>query len=264
MKALVCSLVLAGVSLAASGLVAADQQREQSSPQVIILKLDDVKQVKGAPVHRNWQRVADYIEQNELKASFGIICSSLEQDNAEYFDWIKQMNRKGRIEFWLHGYYERTKDDKTGEFEQGTFAEHKAVLERSEQLAQEKLGFTLPTFGPHWSGTTAATEKALEAIPENKIWLYGPKNSKYYTKLSLPRVMALENPTFVTDYKKFKTTYERIGATQPYLVLQGHPPAWYNAERWDGFIQIVDYLRAKGCVFMTPSEYAATLAASAQ
>ena len=43
------------------------------------------------------------------------------------------------------------------------------------------VGFTLPAFGPHWTGTTAATEQALEAVPEIKIWLYGPPASKLAT-----------------------------------------------------------------------------------
>jgi peptidoglycan/xylan/chitin deacetylase (PgdA/CDA1 family) len=233
---------------------------ESSKPQVIILKLDDVQQVKNGAVHRNWQRVADFIGTNHLKVSFGIICASLETNNAAYFGWIKDQSKRGNIEFWLHGYHLRTAAEKTGEFEQGTAAEQQAVFEKCERLAQEKLGFTLPAFGPHWSGTTAATEQALEAVPEVKIWLYGPPASKFYKKVSLPRVMALENPTFVPDFAKFKATYERIGATEPYLVLQGHPPNWYTDERWNGFLQIVDFLRARGCVFMTPTEYADSLA----
>ena len=255
-------IFLWGCLHAAPSLKASDapsKPESPSQPQVIILKLDDVKQVKNGAVHRNWQRVADYIEANHLKASFGIICSSLEKDNPAYFDWIKAMNQKGFIEFWLHGYHERTAGEKTGEFEQGTFEEQKAVLERSEKLAREKLGFALPAFGPHWTGTTDATEQALDAVPEIKIWLYGPKTPKFYKKVSLPRVLGLENPTFVPDFAKFKAAYERVGAAEKYLVLQGHPPNWYNDDRWNGFIQIVEFLKAKGCVFMTPSEYVASV-----
>jgi hypothetical protein len=43
-----------------------------------------------------WQRVADFIEQRELKASFGIIGFSLEQENAVYCDWIKNLHARGR------------------------------------------------------------------------------------------------------------------------------------------------------------------------
>ena len=238
-------------------LTAADTAPAQ--PQLILLKLDDVRQVKRGEVHPNWHRVADYLEANHLKASFGIICSSLEKDNPAYVDWIKTMNQKGFVEFWLHGYHERTPEEKTGEFEQGTFEEQKTVLERSEKLAKEKLGFSLPAFGPHWSGTIGATEQALDAVPEIKIWLYGPQTPKAYRKVSLPRVLALENPTFVPDFAKFKAAYERVGAKEKYLVLQGHPPNWRTDERWNGFIQIVEFLKARGCVFMTPSEYVAGL-----
>lgn len=255
MKPFLCFCAIASLGIVAADLIAAEKDGSAKPAQVILLKLDDVHQVKNGVVHRNWLRVLEYLEKNDLKASFGIICASLEKDNPAYFDWIKKTREKGRVEFWLHGYRERTNDDKTGEFEQGTFEEQKAVFERCEKLAQEKLGFTLPAFGPHWSGTTEATEKALEAVPEIKIWLYGPKTSKYYTKVSLPRVMALENPTFLPDFAKFKAIYEKIGAAEPYLVLQGHPPAWYTDERWNGFIQIVEFLKARGCVFMTPSEF---------
>ena len=95
----------------------------------------------------------------------------------------------------------------------------KAVLERCERLTHEKLGFALPAFGQHWSGTTDATEKALDAIPEIKICLYGPKNPKFYKKVALPRVVGLENPTFVPDFAMFKAAYERVGAAEEYLVL---------------------------------------------
>lgn len=260
MRTFLRTLAITGLAVATLDLYAAENGDARRKPQVIILKLDDVRQVNNGVVHRNWQRVADYIEKNDLKASFGIICSSLETDNRAYFDWIKALQQKGFIEFWLHGYRQRTNQDKTGEFEQGTFEEQRAVLEHSEKLAREKLGFTLPAFGQHWSGTTDATEKALEAVPEIEIWLYGPKTPKFYAKVSLPRVMGLENPTFVPDFANFKATYERIGATEPYLVLQGHPPNWYTDERWNGFLQIVEFLKARGCVFMTPSEYVASIA----
>ena len=254
MKTRLCLGAIFGL-VVAFDLLAAERDHIVPTPPVIILKLDDVHQVKDGVVHRNWQRVADYLEAKQLKGSFGIIGASLEKDNAACFDWIKALHKKGFIEFWLHGYRVRTTADRTGEFEQGTLEEQRAVLERCERLAREKLGFALPAFGPHWSGTTDATEKALEVIPEIRIWLYGPKQSKFYTKVSLPRVMALENPTFVPDFAKFKATYERIGKNEKYLVLQGHPPNWYTDERWNGFVQIIEFLQAQGCAFMTPSEY---------
>ena len=235
---------------------AADAGLAKPPVPIIILKLDDVvaSNEAGGPVSSRWKRAADYLEKNEIKGGMGIICSSLEPDNPAYFDWIKQHQKKGFIEFWLHGYKARQASDPAGEYEQGTFEEHKASLERCEQLAREKLGFPLAAFGPHWSGVSEETEKALQAVPEVKIWLYGPKKPAFFKKLSIERIMALENPTFVPDFEKFKATYEKSGASQRVLVLQGHANAWTD-ERWDGFVKIIEFLKSKGCQFTTPSEY---------
>lgn len=246
-------LALAVISSAFTTLRGADTPT--ASPQVILLKLDDVVQnnLGSSPVPIRWQKTADYLKANNIKGSFGIICESLEKDNPAYYQWIKDIQQAGWIEFWLHGYHLK-KAEEPGEFEQGTAAEQQAILAKSEALAKAKLGFPLAAFGPHWSGMTEATDEALEAVPEIKIWLYGPKQPKYFTRLSIERVMALENPTFVPDAVKFKATYEKVGANQKVLVLQGHPNQW-DDKRWAGFVEIIDFLKSKNVVFMTPSEY---------
>ena len=242
--------VLAVLSL---GTAAAAGETSEQSPQVIILKLDDVTNHGGcgdSPVSPRWQRVADFCEKSDVKASFGIIGFSLEQDDRAYFDWIRGLHRRGTIEFWNHGYRNRKATDKIGEFE-GPFEEQKAALERTQRLAKEKLGIELNAFGPHWSYTNADTSRALEGIPEIRMWFYGPRDSR---KFVFPRVLTLENPIFVPDPAKFRELYERVGRGKRCLALQGHPNAW-DDKRWQGFVEIIDYLRSKGCVFMTPSRY---------
>jgi peptidoglycan/xylan/chitin deacetylase (PgdA/CDA1 family) len=230
-------------------------QVHAAEPQIILLKLDDViaRRVGTKPVSDRWLKVHDYLVANNIKGSFGIITESLEKDNPLYFNWLKEVHAAGLIEFWMHGYHMKTASE-PGEFEHGTAAEQRAILEKGARLPKEKLGFDLPAFGPHWSGTTDATDEALEAVPSVKIWLYGPKKPKFFTRLSIERVMALENPTFVPDPVKFKTFYEAKAAAQPVLVLQGHPDQW-DDKRWDGFTQIIDFLKSKNVVFMTPLEY---------
>ncbi|MBL9115389.1 MAG: hypothetical protein JNJ83_10325 [Verrucomicrobiaceae bacterium] len=230
--------------------------------QIILLKLDDViaRRVGTKPVSDRWQKTHDYLVEKRIKASFGVITESLEKDNALYFQWLKDVQAAGQIELWMHGYKMRGPKD-TGEFESGTASEQRAILAKGEALAKEKLGFTLPAFGPHWSGTTDATDEAMEGVPEIKIWLYGPAKPKFFTRLSIPRVMALENPTFVPDADKFIAFYEKHAAQKDVLVLQGHPEQW-NDERWTGFKRIIDFLKSKNVSFMTPSEYLAAAPAS--
>ncbi len=234
--------------------------------QIIIFKFDDVIagwEKKNDVVPPRWQRMTDYVEKNRLKASSGVICDSLEGENPAYFDWLKEHHKRGAMEFWHHGYHMRNAEEKTGEFDQGTWQEHKAILERGERLAREKLGFEFAAFGPHWSSTTEATDRALEAVPQIKVWLCGPKKPKHFSRLSLPRVMGLENPIFVPDFEKFQATYNQLAAGLPMLVLQGHPDQWKVETKWEGFFKIVEFLKSKGCVFMTPSEYLARISRKA-
>jgi peptidoglycan/xylan/chitin deacetylase (PgdA/CDA1 family) len=245
-------LTAAPLSDAAHGADVPDQ-----APQIIILKLDDVVAYNSPddmPISPRWQRVTDFLKASGIKASYGIIGYSLEEDNQAYFDWIKDLHRSGQIEFWNHGYRKRAASDPSGEFE-GTFAQQKAALERTQKLAKEKLGIELKAFGPHWSGTNEHTQRALAGIPAITMWFYGPRDAG---KLVFPRYLTLEYPTHVPDFAKFKAAYERAGRDKPCLALQGHPHSW-DEERWDAFIEIIDYLTSQGCVFMTPSEYKAQL-----
>jgi peptidoglycan/xylan/chitin deacetylase (PgdA/CDA1 family) len=256
-----CALILgAGLLISAfASSAGADSNVPAKACPVIILKLDDIAQDPNGPIHPNWQRVTDYLEKNKIRAGMGIVCDSLEKDNPAYIKWIKDHHDKGLIEFWCHGYRSRTAEDKTGEFDVGTAAEQQAILEKCQKLAKEKLGFDLPAFGPHWSGTTDATDQALQAIPEIKIWLWGPAKPKFFTGLCIRRVVGLEDPIFVPDANKFQASYRRVGAREKVLVLQGHAAAWNDAG-WAGFVKIIEFLQSQNCAFMTPSEYLKSLA----
>jgi peptidoglycan/xylan/chitin deacetylase (PgdA/CDA1 family) len=250
-----CLAIIALTVVAAFAPLRAAESPPNASQQIILLKLDDVVAAHSgkAPVSARWQRIADFLKTNNIKGSFGIICESLEKDNAAYFQWIKDIHDAGLIEFWCHGYHMKSASE-PGEFDHGTVEEQKAALEKSERLAKEKLGFPLPAFGPHWSATTEATDEAVQAVPEIRIWLYAPPGLKYFNRLALERVMGLENPTFVPDPAKFKATYERSPSKREVLVLQGHPDQWDDT-RWAGFVEIIEFLKSKNVVFSTPSDY---------
>lgn len=235
-------------------LLAALAARAAEGAPTVVLKLDDVTKIWP------WDKVVDYLAEQKIKAGFGIICQSLEKDDPPYFAWVKKLHAGGQVEFWCHGYKLRGPKDQ-GEFESGTAAEQQAVFERCQALAQEKLGFAFATFSPHWSGTTAETATALQAVPSFTLWMYGPRQPSAWKRAILERPLNLENPTFVPDYDKFTGAYAKSGRGQRVLCLQGHPPSW-NEERWAGFRRIIAFLKEQGCAFATPSE-AAALAATA-
>ncbi len=260
MKASFKALLAAGMICSFCGMA-----QDAAKPQVVILKLDDITPAgapRGIGISQRWQRVADYVEKSGIKASFGIIGYSLEGDNKPYLDWIRETAGKGRIEFWNHGYRNRkSQEGEKGEFEEGSVEEQREALMKTQRLAKEKLGIELKAFGPHWSGTNENTEKAIESIPEIKLWFFGPANRKNYTRTSVPRILNLENPIFRPNFEKFKADYEaKGGARIPCVTLQGHSNQWEEKE-WENFVRIVEFLKSKGCVFMTPSEYLKSIGA---
>ena len=85
-----------------------DSAATAAQAPVVILKFDDLTQkgadkAKGEAVSSNFEAVADIVRRLGVKASFGIICNSLESGTPEYFDWIRARRDEGLFEFWCHG-----------------------------------------------------------------------------------------------------------------------------------------------------------------
>lgn len=226
--------------------------------KIVILKLDDVTTggTEGA-VSPRWQRVSDYIENKKIKAGFGIIGFSLAEDNPAYFKWITDRAERGFIEFWNHGYYNRTKGDTIGEFE-GTYEQQLKALHLTDSLAKAKLGLQLRVWGPHWSSTNTNTDKALAQLPQIKMTLGSPVSPVYYKGYVLPNTLDMEYPVHNPNYDEFLKAYHEKSKNLNYFYLQGHPNSW-NENQWKNFVKIVEFLESENIKFVTPSEFLETI-----
>ncbi len=196
----------------APGQSAPTKTAARQSPPYIMIKIDDLKSNKGK-VHPLWKKVVDYLKSRNIKAGIGIICDSLEEDSPEYFQWIKDQRAGGMIEFWNHGYDHKEWQEgvkKVEEFKGPSYEQQKQHLLRCNELAKQKLGFTLPAFGAPFNATDDNTSKALSEDPDTTIWLYG--DLKHPSgKVVLDRVGAvnIENPTFLPSLEKFMQGYAK-------------------------------------------------------
>src|SRR3989442_461566 len=77
--------------------------RPRQKPPVIIIKVDDLRQVNGR-VPGAWLRLVDFLKSRKIKASIGIICQTLQDATPQYAQWIKDQQASGQIEFWFHGW----------------------------------------------------------------------------------------------------------------------------------------------------------------
>jgi len=243
----------------------------RQNPPIIILKFDDVKQIKG-DIHPHWKRLADFLEQRKIKGSFGIICETLQEATPKYTTWIKEHHDRGYIEFWFHAWDHavHTEDGKQyNEFVHRSYEEQKKRFDDSQSLAREKLGFPFETFGPPGGVVGASfdanTLRVMADDPYMKAWLYpqpidaGGKTLDAAGKVTiLDRVWAVNTESSVgsPDYAKFVAGYAQ-NPQREYFVLQGHPMAWAG-EKFDEFVRIVDFLQKEKAVFMTPSEFVAS------
>jgi len=243
-------------------------------PAIIVLKLDDLKQVHGR-VHPTWKHLDETLAARGIKAGYGVICDTLPEATPEYAEWIRTRRDAGRVEFWFHGWCHRAHEaDGTlhNEFAGWPSGGFKAVIDRSQQAALDKLGFAFTTFGPTGCGAPGPNldEGALLALrddPHIRVALYptaldemGQRASAGGTLTILDRLwdVNLEGLVGVPDSKALIAGYA-VHPDRAYFVLQGHPAMW-GAERFAEFVRILDFLQAQKAVFMTPSECAAAIA----
>lgn len=231
------------------------------SAPLIMLKLDDLSRWSKDPkatAPAKWQRVADFVMAEEVKANFGIFAESLEGDCPVYVQWITDRAGSGRFEFWHHGYFNRfpadPKVEKQGEYINRSAEEQSATLRKAIDLVREKTGLTMRAFGPHGTAIDDATYAALAGIPEiQAVWFYGPHKGVTSSTVLIERRAELEKPIFKPNPDNLKQNWEKL-KTRDYLAIQGHPGSW-DDQGFANFQEAVRFLKSQGCRFVTVSEW---------
>ena len=227
---------------------------ENHTGQFVIIKADDVRFDKDNVISPRWQRFIDYIQNKKIKAGLGIIGDSFEKGNEEYYSLLKDIHKRGYIEFWNHGYDHRsnyTDENRTStywEFQNTSYDRQLEHITKTQELAKVKLGITLHTFGAPHNHVDENTLKALEEIDELKVWLYGNPS---FSKLNLGYTVRTEFPTHNPHYDKFVENYK---SDLRCFVLQVHPNSWGD-ERFVQFEKIIEFLTGKGVTFVKPYDY---------
>jgi len=223
----------------------------------IVLKLDDLKYVEGGPVSKQWDNFANLILEKKVPASIGIIGNSLEVGNGDYFDWIREREKSGLFEFWNHGYdHSRIKHDgmEIYEFDNSSLQDQVSTLKKTQDLAREKLGIEVVTFGAPYNHIDQNTVTALEEFPEIGIWLYGRAGTE------TSKTILFRTPTVGIEYPVHKPVFYHFWnnfyfrSEEPIIVIQGHPNSW-SESRFREFEMIVEYLKEIGVPIVKPSSF---------
>ena len=221
--------------------------------QLIILKADDLKFSQQSIIPLGFQRFIKCVESKKIKASMGIIGNSLEKGNQEYFTILKEIADDGSFEIWNHGYNHKLNGiNENGEtyheFWNTTFDYQRDHLEKTQELALEKLGITLRAFGAPGNNHDSITLSVINEIDEIKVWFYGNPESN---KLVLKNLYNIEFGGPYPDFEKFVNNYP---IDEKYLTLQIHPKAWDN-NGFNQFELIIEFLITQKVAFITPYEF---------
>lgn len=222
----------------------------------VIIKADDLMFDKDNTVTKQWQEFADFAVQKNIHVTAGIIGSSLEEGNQAYYDWIKKYNETGLFEFWNHGQlHERWVIDgkNVSEFFNRPVKEQAAYLKQTQNLAVEKLGFQLHTFGAPYNWCDENTSKALAEFPKIKVWLYAPHGMKT-GKLAIERIpmLNIEYPVHHANFYPFFNNYFFYSNAKA-IAIQGHPSSW-DKHGMEQYKMIVEYLLRIGAPIVKPTE----------
>lgn len=249
----ITAILFASILLGCSDEIVAPKPIITENHQLIILKADDFIYDYQNVVTFHWVKFTDYIVSKNIKAGLGIIGSSINNGNSEFYSIVKILNMTGNFEFWNHGYtHALNATNGNGkmyhEFWNTTAEYQKDELLKTQNLAKEKLGIVMNTFGAPGNAVDTNTVKAINEISELHSWFFGLQDS---SKLVLKRAVEIEFPTHYPDYQKFLDNYK---SDEKYLVLQIHPNSWDEA-RFAEFEKIIDFLIEQDAQFITPTEY---------
>jgi hypothetical protein len=220
---------------------------------IVLLKFDDM-----AGVTENWQKITDFLESNQIYASYGVIGDSLENDNPAYFAWLKERVHIGRIELWNHGYYRNFKTNQQlgvmGEFNGASAQAQAESIGNTQALANKKVGVNLRGFGPHNSAIDEKTYAEIAKFPEiNYVWFYPPVGLANHSPFVFKRIANLEHPIFRPNFALFQNDYQKRPRELGYIALQGHPNMWKDKD-FDEFIKIIHFLKNEKVQFCKPSQ----------
>jgi peptidoglycan/xylan/chitin deacetylase (PgdA/CDA1 family) len=219
--------------------------------QIVIIKLDDLM----VSTLSAFQKVNDIIIEKDIKAGFGIIANSLESNgsNQAYYDAIKRLANNSRVEIWNHGYTHALNGTTSGEFFNTPYDQQYENFKKAMELVASKCGVEMRSFGSPGNRADSSFIKVIRQFPQIKVFMFPSLIDTNSNQLLLSNRVDMESTTGMLEYDFFVKKYNR-NESLPYMVLQGHPGMWDEA-RFEDFIKIIDFIKMRGCTFMTPNEY---------
>ena len=235
---------------------------------VIIIKADDLGDMTP-----NWEQFISKSMENNVPVSIGIISKNMTSalTKAKVKELAESHNNIGQlsIQFWNHG-YDHLRTNNIEEFKTPDLAYQTDHIKLAQNFFKDSLGIDCNTFSTPFNESSNITFEALKSFPEIKVWMcYQRHEKQFHTSWINPnsnKVGARQDQILLdikcesvlqVPSKSVKMILEK-NKHLPYLIIQIHPNTWKDQEFQD-YQALLDYLKAKKMIFMTPQEYYSSL-----
>lgn len=219
-----------------------------------IIKADDLR---GSTA--KWERFFALSEERGAKVSVGIICDSLAAPTNDHVEWLRSLERSGRVEFWNHGWDHKRWTDENGvqlrEFS-GTGHAHQARhYADAKRVMTEALGAPPAAFGAPFNAVDADMLKILAADEDLRlVFAYNKRDAA--GKILAPMFLRGEHDgTGKPNFEKFREDYAKR-SDLTVVALQFHP-ASFAEEHFVEYAKILEFMLAEGWTFALPRELVA-------
>lgn len=229
--------------------------------QVVVFKFDDLKPTMGNQVSK-FDRAMGFLGKEGIPATAGILGKWLEnaKRNPEKYQnqisIVKNWILAGH-QLWIHGY-----DHTPGEFAAmkekpaATYQQQKELIQITYDLMETVLSYRTTCFSASFNQNNESTISVLnQEFPQIQTVMFMHDTNQRLDALNLSSdsICEIETTTGVVSSELFFARYPYV-AQLPYLVIQAHPGLW-NEESFKELKKIVNFLKTKNCVFMTPEQY---------
>lgn len=208
----------------------------------IILKADDFKYDTKFTISVSWIRFLDYLMENNISASLGIIGNTIKKANLKFLHQVNYFAQSSNIEFFNHGYNHflgKWFVKNISEFKNTPLWYQQNNILKTQELGKVEMDITFKTFGAPGNAVDDNTKTALERNNDIDVWFFGIKPS---VKFIFDRCADAEFPTSNPKFSRFKegiTNCER-----DYAVLQLHPNTW-DSHQFNEFKKIINFLKER-------------------
>ena len=215
--------------------------------RIVLVKADDFR----GPAQQ-WTNFIQVARSEGIKVGLGVIVNNGLASNLDPGapQWMQDQLAAGDVEFWLHGW-----NHSTSEFVGLTVAADTQLLTNSENWLNKNIGKSAIAFGPPNNTFDTNTIAGINATPALRLFFtYYGQDPNLNSRVTAIGIISEADGVAMPNATKFVASFPN-GPTGP-VALQFHPP-YMDVPHLYEFQKIVEFLKTKGYLFLTPTEFIA-------